>query len=274
VIIRPPKPRRWPDPFIEPIYGKRGPCALCGYYSNLTENHVPPEAVGNFDRWNAQSFLTASAAVNRDLYFGRRFSGGLRFRTICAECNNRLGGTRDKAIIAFFNEVRKLVESRLILRSIIHVSARPNHIYKGLLAHLVSANENGIPTAFDLEARDVFFGKRELAWSSWNLFYWIYDAHELFLMRNAYYTTWHPTVEVKPLVLLKFYPLAFMFTQEPLFMGFPNLKTFLRARDDEEVEIPLDLSRRDKHPFWPATATPNNIILLGGDSFGLIGAKD
>src|SRR5205823_3664118 len=112
---------------------------------------------------------------------------------------------------------------------IVQVAAKPNHIYKGLLAHLVSANDNGIPT-------------------------------------------WHPTVEIRALQLLKFYPLAFMFAQEPWFAGFPNMRSFLRPRDDEEVEVPVDVGRRIDHPLWPATATPNSLIMLGGDSFGLIAA--
>jgi len=73
MIIRPLKPRRWRDPYIESIHGERGPYALCQNYSDLTQNHIPTEAVGNFDRWNAQSYLTASTA-NRDLFYGRRFN--------------------------------------------------------------------------------------------------------------------------------------------------------------------------------------------------------
>jgi hypothetical protein len=93
-------------------------------------------------------------------------------------------------------------------------------------------------------------------------------------MRNAYRAIWHPTVELHPIHVLKFYPLAFMFTQEPWFYGLPNMRSFLRARDDEEVNVPIELSRSESHPFWPVTAEPNNLILLGGDSFGLIGARD
>ena len=40
------------------------------------------------------------------------------------------------------------------------------------------------------------------------------------------------------------------------------------------MEVPIELGRKDGHPFWPAVATPNNLIMLGGDSFGLIGQRD
>lgn len=273
LIIKPPRPRRLQDPFIAPIYGKRGPCALCTSYSKLTENHVPPESVGNYDRWSARSYLTASTA-NTDLIVGRRFHNGLRFKTLCADCNNGLGGKEDKAIGDFYEQTRKLVESSLIIRFTVQVTARPNQIYRGLLAHLVSANDNGVPSAFDLEARELFFRRKDLKLSSWNLFYWLYVGPQLFLMRHAYHTRWFPTVEVVPIHVLKFYPLAFMFTQEPWFLGLPNMRSFLRPRDEDEFDVPLDVGRRDAHPHWPATASRSNMILLGGDSFGLVGKRD
>ena len=229
--------------------------------------------MGNHDRWNAKSYLTTSTA-NTDLFFGRRFNGGVRFRTLCSDCNNGLGGREDKAIGAFFERIRKLVESPLIIESNVNVMAKPNLIYRGLLAHLVSANDNGVPSGFDLEARELFFGKRNLNQSSWNLFYWMYTGSKLFLMRDAYHTVWHPRVKLVPIHVLKFFPLAFMFTQEPWFLGLPNMRLFLRPKDVEEIDVPIDLGRRDTHPFWPVTASPHNMILLGGNSFGLIGERN
>jgi hypothetical protein len=272
VIIRPERPRRWPDTFIPSIHGTHGPCALCQNYSKLTDDHIPPESVGNFDRWSARSYIAASG--DQELISPRRFRSGIRFKTLCAECNNGLGAKEDKTISTFFERVKKLVESRIILTSTMKVATKPNELYKGLMAHLVAANDNGIPTAFDIEARDLFFGRKALRLSTWSLFYWVFVGHELFIMRNAYHTVWHPTVELRPMMLLKLYPLAFMFVQEPWFMGVPNMRMYLRDRDNEDAELPVQLWRRDNHSFWPAMATPNSMIMLGGDSFGLIGRRD
>ena len=269
-IIVPKKPRLSPDPFIAPVYGTRGPCALCLNYSDLTQNHVPPESVGNSEHWIARSYLAASTA-NRDLYFGRQFKGGLRFRTLCADCNNGLGGKQDKVIGDFFECTRKLIESPIILAPTVQVTTKPNHIYKGLLAHIVSANDSGAPSTFDAEARDLFFGRKNLKSSTWNLFYWIYTNPKIFVMRNAYFTIWQPRVEIITIQIIKFYPLSFMFTQEPWFYGLPNMRLLLQSRDDEEVDVPIQVGRRDGHQFWPVTAEPSNMILLAGNTFGLIG---
>jgi hypothetical protein len=216
----------------------------------------------------------ATSAANKELLYGRRFNGGVRFRTLCADCNNGLGGKEDKTISAFFESVKKLVEARIILTSTMKITTKPNQLYKGMMVHLVAANDSGIPTAFDIEARELFFGRKPLQLSTWSLFYWVFVGPQLFIMRNAYHTVWHPRVELCALILLKLYPLAFMFVQEPWFMGVPNLRSYLQGRDDVEAEIPIELGRKDRHPLWPAIAERNNLIMLGGDSFGLIGERD
>jgi hypothetical protein len=239
----------------------------------LTENHVPPEAVGNHNQWIARSYLAASTA-NQDLVYGRKFRGGVRFRTLCQDCNNGLGGREDKAIVDFFSRVRKLVESPIILSPIIRVPAKPNLIFRGLLAHLVSANDSGVPSAFDSEAREIFFKRRSLNLSSLSLFYWIYVGDELFLMRNAYSTVWHPTIKLTPIHILKIFPLAFMFVQEAQFLGLSNMRSFLCSKDDDEVDVPIQLYRYEANPVWPAMPENNRIIFLAGDSFGLVGKKN
>jgi hypothetical protein len=268
-IIRPARPRRLPDPYITPIYGKRGPCALCLNYSDLTENHVPPEAAGNDGNWIAQSYLVDSTA-NKDLYRGRSFNGGIRFRTICATCNNSLGGREDKAIVSFFDGMRMIVESPIIVAPLTHVCAKPNLVYKGLLAHVVSANDGGVPSAFDSEAREIFFGRRSLRLSSWNLFYWIYIEPSCFLMRNAYLAAWQPSVEVNPVQILKTYPLGFVFTRKSYFFGLANNLNFVTPRDDDETDIPIFVYRRENHAVWPALSGGSTTVMLAGDSFGLI----
>lgn len=261
-IIRPPRGRKYPDPYIAPVHGTRGPCALCKQYSQLTENHVPPEGVGNSDRWIAQSYMTTVAA-KPDMYFGRHFPGGIRFRTLCKACNSSLGGSEDKALIDFYERVRRLLDSPLQIPGTMQIPAKPNLIVRGLMAHIASANDSGIPTPFDGEARDIFLGKRSLRLSSWNLYYWIYLGEEMFLMRSAFLGKWHP-LELTEIQLLKAPPLAFMFARKSRFYGLPNMVQFVQNRDDAEIDVPIILNRRDQNPVWPAVAERDQIIFLGG----------
>ena len=160
---------------------------------------------------------------------GRRFNGGVRFRTLCGDCNNGLGGKEDKTIAAFFESVRKLVELRIILTSTMKNTTKPNQLYKGLMAHLVAANDNGIPTAFDIEARDLFFGRKPLQLSTWSLFYWVFVGPQLFIMRNAYHTVWHPRVRVARADLAQTLPARFHVRARALVHGCAE-PAFLFAR--------------------------------------------
>ena len=273
-LIIPPRKRLIADPYIAPAPGDWGPCALCKTYSKLTEAHVPPQAVGNTDEWRAKSYMTALTAGNDDVFYPRHFRGGLRFKTLCRDCNSSLGGREDKALANYFEQVRKLVESPILLASpIIRIAAKPNLIYRGMFAHLASANDNGIPCSFDDEAREIFFRKRDISASSWSLFYWLYLGKNLSMTRNAFHATWQPTTVVRPMFLLKIYPLAFLFVQESWFAGCANVRRFLQRRDDEQVELPLQIMRCDLDPFWPATASPTNVVLAGGNTFGVLGSR-
>ncbi len=271
-IILPTRSRKLPDPHIAPIWGNRGPCALCRSYSDLTDNHVPPEGVGNFGSWMAQSYLTASAA-DKELFYGRKFRGGIRFRTICRDCNSSLGGTEDKELIRLYEQAQKFVNSSLIVPSITTLSIRPNLIARGLFAHMVSANDNGVPCPFDIEARDIFFSRRPLRFSSWNLFYWVYEGDEIFVMRSAFLATATSPVQLHEVYIVKAPPLAFMFARRPNFCGLPNMMNYIQSRDQDEVEVPIVLGLRDPYASWPVVAYGNQFIMLGGASYGVIAQK-
>jgi hypothetical protein len=215
---------------------------------------------------------TAAGETGKERVFPRHFRGGLSFKTLCRDCNSGLGGREDLAIASFYEQVRKLLASPLILGPVVRVPVKPNLLYRGLLAHVVSANDNNVPDRFDDEARALFFHKLELRNSSWNLFYWLYFGDPLFLMRNVFYCTWHPTVQVHVRHILKLAPLGFLLTREPHFHGLPNVRQFLCRRDDEEAEMPIQM-RGEASPVWPATTSNSNVILLGGNSFGLVGSR-
>jgi hypothetical protein len=211
--------------------------------------------------------------ANDDTIFGRRFPGGIRFRTLCARCNNGLGALEDRALIDFYERVTKIVESPFRLPALMRVPAKPNLIVRDLLAHMVSANDTGVPSPFDREARDIFFGKRSLRLGSWNLFYWVYAGEEMFLARSLFLTTWTPRVDVEEMFILKAFPLALLFVRKSAFYGLPNLIQFIRSRDEEEAELPLFVYRRENHPVWPAYTSNTNSIMFGSNAFGLVAQR-
>ena len=56
-------------------------------------------------------------------------------------------------------------------------------------------------------------------------------------------------------------------------MGCPNIRQFICPRDEDETELPVQVSRYDADPFWPATTSDRSVIMGGGNTFGLIGSR-
>jgi hypothetical protein len=221
----------------------------------------------------ARSYMTAVTA-NRDLYFGRRFQNGVKFRTLCADCNNSLGGREDKAIGNFFDSVRRVVESPIVVTPTMKITAQPNLIYKGLLAHLVSANDSGVPSGFDEDARGVFLGTLALRQCPWNMFYWNYLGDTSFLMRGTYLAPLSQPIRLIPMYILKFFPLAFLVTTEPWFLGLPNMRAFLQKQDEAAFDVPVQFSRYDTDAVWPARTSDRSVIFMGGSAYSLLGFRD
>jgi hypothetical protein len=151
---------------------------------------------------------------NDEAVGSRRFPSGFRFKTLCSECNNNLGAREVKALVDFAQQVRKIVEFPLLLYPLMRVPAKPNLIIRGLFAHMAGANDYGMPSLFDDEARAIFHNKTSLRLSSWNLFYWIYLGRDLFLARSLFHTSWSPSLEVYEMFIMKIYPLAFLFIKK------------------------------------------------------------
>jgi hypothetical protein len=93
-------------------------------------------------------------------------------------------------------------------------------------------------------------------------------------MRDLFLFSWNPIVEVFPSQILKMYPLAFMLTRKPRFYGLPNMFLFIQSKDQEEIELPIEVFRREGHPAWPAVPDPQGAVFLHGGSYGLIARKD
>ncbi len=246
---------------------------MCGHYEKLTDDHVPPEGAGNFYRWRGLSYMTRISGNDENIG-SRRFPSGIRFKTLCADCNNCLGGREDKALVDFYDCVRKIVESPLLLTPVMRIPAKPNLIIRSLFAHMAAANESGRPSFFDDEARAIFRNKKSLRLSSWNLFYWIYLGKDLFLARSLFQTVWSPILEVQEMFILKMYPLAFLFIKKPIFYGAANLMKFVQSRDEIEAEIPLLLFLSEDNPVWPAYTSNTNAIMFGGNAYGLVARRD
>jgi hypothetical protein len=261
--------RKFHDPHIAPIGGTRGPCVLCKSYSDLTVSHTPPKSVGNDRDLLGNSYL-ASASLEGAGLLKRRFKNGISFRTLCGDCNSRLGGCEDKILEKFFDDARKILSSNVIFPSpITRITTKPNLLIRGILAHVATSNDSGMRTTFSDDVSDLFFRKTSLRDCPWNVFFWPYTGNSQTIIRDLGMVDFisHGTEVVQ---VLKLAPLGFVMTSNLRFRGLVRLNAWITNHDEEEREVPYILSHGESHPHWPALPGNTGAAIFSSKSTSVI----
>lgn len=98
-----------------------GKCNICGNIEKLTWDHVPPKGGQPFSDIEQESILQYLAGGEERKY---QFSqNGVKYRTICASCNNTLLGAKcDSTLNELAADVMLMIKTRIMLpTTTIHV---------------------------------------------------------------------------------------------------------------------------------------------------------
>jgi hypothetical protein len=76
-----------------------GHCHVCGSYGPLSEEHVPPKRAYNDMPYVTLDFGQTIRLGPEDVPEGPKRQGGVRFHTLCRNCNNWFGGWYARAFI-------------------------------------------------------------------------------------------------------------------------------------------------------------------------------
>ena len=118
----------------------RGPeigiCNICGILSRLTEDHIPPKGVPLVGQVYL-SRLTETLGVEKLRRSERFFQRGVKYRSICANCNNVLLGSKyDPTLIQFCKELHSTLARTVFLP--ISRPVKINRLLRAFVAHLIS----------------------------------------------------------------------------------------------------------------------------------------
>jgi hypothetical protein len=237
---------------------------LCEKYGDLSETHILPQSAGNnkpFSGWS----LGVSLSEQRDRTLRRRFPHGVQFRTLCRDCNNALGGSEDKELARLFALVRAFAGTSIkLLPELTSLEVRVNLIIRGVLAHLLSANDRGYPGRFEQEVRSLFRGEKTIRECPLRVFYWRYTGQWLTIVRDiSVMEVVGRRSEPDWLQVLKLNPIGFAVTDQQSFRGLPCLNNYATAHDSAFAEIPFRLFPSDSNAQWPANTGERGIMLTG-----------
>ena len=148
-------------------------CNICFEHRRLTWDHVPPRGsnpVGT-NRVEMMPSVDLSGGLR-----ARESQNGLKYRTLCRECNSLLGTRYDHVIVDFTRSVRTYSEATsLYLPSpVVHHPVRVQRLMKGILGHLLAAKTNLDEATFDRTTRKYVLEEEEPLPESLHIFYWTY----------------------------------------------------------------------------------------------------
>jgi|Deesub1362A_J573_1020465.scaffolds.fasta_scaffold00268_45 hypothetical protein len=241
-----------------------GPCNICKQHAELTWDHVPPK--GGIE-------LTAMEIENILHLFTKKpgerkttvFQNGVKFRTICAKCNNEfLGRKYDPVINEFAISVGKYLKSLLTLPNVLYHKTKPNALIRGILGHILAAKVPIYDSTFDVMAREIVLDETKKIPDNLHVFYWIYPYTQISILRDFAMPAKRGNFS-KPgfFQVLKYFPIAYLVTEDlPEYEGLDELTRFRNTSIDEEVEIPIRLDRIE-HQQWPEIVDRGNFLFVG-----------
>jgi hypothetical protein len=268
----------------------KGFCNICNSEKDLTWDHVPPQGSSTlrsvvmrslFDDFMATARhpvrLTTVGEMEPPTPTGFRHSqNGVKFRTLCADCNNRLlGGLYDPELKKVSAAVTRLVNARyranLELPCEVRVPVKTHKLVRGLVGHALAAHPSadqtkplpGFDKGFFRDLRDYFLVTSLPIPPSLKIMYWPYPSHTQRIVPGL--SLLKPKSDRVMLgVLMKFFPVAFYLVNSNLStweLAVPRIQG--NCCNDVKCEVDLIIDLKNVPPLdWPEIPTADHLTLM------------
>lgn len=208
---------------------EKGTCSLCGLYTELTFEHIPPKCSGNNNRTrgiNLDSYVKGNLLKDNkasDDLQGLKYKSmqkGMGRYSLCELCNNNTGKWYGAAYCDFSNTVAYLLqEEGYHVNSMVNftMKMKPLNVLKQIVSMFCSINST---TFIDQSLRDFVLEKqsRKFNLDKYKISAFIYpEGMEKHLGRQGLIYSNGVTVNVSE---ISTYPIGFCLYQEPFYWDF------------------------------------------------------
>ncbi|MCC5982710.1 MAG: hypothetical protein JJU26_13435 [Oceanicaulis sp.] len=245
---------------------KKSICNLCRETKDLSWDHVPPRGGIELTRVEMRSILNLMAG-GQDEPKASESQNGVKYRTLCSDCNSFLGREFDPVLNEFAQSVGGYLKSALELPSKISHKVKLQRLMKGVIGHLIAAKIPIEDTVFDLAGREYVLDLEADFPDGIGFFYWTYPYDTSICIREFVMFTPRGTYDAPAVFqLLKYAPVAYLCSTAEDYADLPKLTSFRGAALDDEVELQIDLERVER-PYWPeAPSDKDGNVFFGGES--------
>lgn len=216
-------------------------CNICRKEcDSLSFDHVPPKGGINLSDMDVINYSN----MYLDLDFKHRdvLQSGIRFRTVCRECNSQLGTKYDDCFNTFTKDVKSLLLSELILPGKTQIETNPTKVIKSLLGHILSSKVEYCDSKYDNIIREYIVNEKAILPKSIKIYFWTY-RYNCTIIKNDI-ILFLPLQGIRcTYSLLKFFPLAFAILFEGEMDGVEELTSYNSDNNDEKRLINIQLNQ-------------------------------
>lgn len=227
----------------------------------LTADHVPPKGAGALGE---AELKTLCSYLSADSERPKIYQNGVKFPTLCADCNNtRLGGRYDPALIALANDMSALV--RVAQRKLISLPApmkirtKPQRVARGVVGHLLAVRSHSeagralVHAPFPDAMREYFLDESARLPSEIAIYYWVYPSSLHVVGRGFGVNFSFPASRWIVGDMIKWFPLGYWITwDEPRGIRIPLPKLIDESPPQIDEEVDLEVPLRNIPPVrWP-----------------------
>lgn len=244
---------------------KSGICNICGNDGPLTEDHTPPKGCV---RPTAMELQHVTHRLGAEKAIKTKAHDGVKYRTLCARCNNALlGGRYDPVLIDFTKRVSDLLASDLHLPTTMLVQTKPPLLMRAIWGHLAAVGVDRYQKGpLTQQWRDFFLDETLPVPGGSNFYYWVYPHRRQALIRDA------AALDINNggksvYWLMKFYPIAFSVwtPQSGWALNYRDLVGYRTTHPDDVIDVMVDLAPVP-HELTLEAPTTTQAIMFGRDS--------
>ena len=107
-------------------------CNICGKRELLTWGHVPSKIAGNNRDINPNNFFSGFPTNEK---YQKQYQSGIKYRTICGNCNNKVLGTYDKAYGNFIKVIEEKLNEENLSTTRFKISIEINKVCRAICGH-------------------------------------------------------------------------------------------------------------------------------------------
>lgn len=240
-------------------------CNICKKKKHLSWDHVPPKGgiyLSAVEQETVFSHMTVTK-VNRKYSISQN---GVKYRTICKECNEKIGRKFDPVLNGFARGVGNILKSDLILPSTIYYKTKPYLLIRAILAHLLAAKADIDKVTTDEQIRNFIFDENASIPEEINIFYWVHPYTNTVIIRDIAM----PAVRGKFgggvgfFSIFKYFPIAYLLTNLKRYEGLSELTFYRNSKPQDIIDIPINL-KDIRGSEWPEIVDDENMV-AGGQS--------